>query len=423
MFKKSHFFHNVSLLLPVIITFSCNEPREPKSEDSESVKINLSEALIHKKNFRLSDIADSIIYVPLEPVKDRPVKEIYYFAFFRNDIFINAGSKSGVLHYDGRGNFINTVASPGNRKGQYLPGSDFSINSNSRRIYVLTKFSPRKIMVYDYSGYLFNEFRVTVSAYGGFDAISDNRFLFLAGTSNLGTGIEEYMACVKDRDDHTLTKISHPLPASGEINLNRSIDYQGVVSGKYFEGAPIFYDGNAMDTIYSVKNDSIYARYVIIKEGSIGSGNATAQTVVNGKSKSISIIPTSFTETPRHVFITFIFSDSCYVSAYDKVSQSVSSMRSDMYHIGEFENDIDGGLSVHTGKTNRQGDVWLYIFPAKFLKNRIATNPGRKGVSQPEKQKALIKFAGSLSETDDPVIMAVYLKKALPGTMVTGTEE
>jgi hypothetical protein len=396
----------------VIIAFSCNTSQEAGTINSNTIEINLTEALVHQKNFRLSDIADSIAYIPLEPVADRPVREIYYFAFFNNDIFINGGTKTGVLHYDGKGNFINTVASPGNSKGQYLPGSDFSINSKSRRIYVLTKFSPRKIMVYDYSGYLFNEFRVTVSAYGGFEAISDNRFLFLAGSSNLGTGIEEYMACLKDREDRTLTKISHPLPASGDINFSRSINYQGMISGKYFEGAPIFYDGNSMDTIYSVKNDSIYPRYVIIKEGSVLADNAVSGNNDSGKSRSIFIIPSSFTETPGHVFMTFIFSDSSYVSVYEKNTGQISSIRSDRNRIGEFENDIDGGISVPAGKTNRQGDAWLYIFPSNYLKSRISATHGKNELLQPEKHKALKKFAARLPETDDPVIMVVYLKKA-----------
>lgn len=401
-----------------IFLFSCSASDETGREDNIPVKINVSEALLYQKDITLSDIADSIAYIRLEPVKDRPIKYIYYFAFFHNDIFINGGTKTGVLHYDGKGKFINTIASAGSGKGQYLPGSDFSINSSSRRIYVLTKFSPRKIMVYDYSGYLFNEFRVTVSAYGGFEAISDNRFLFLAGSSNLGSGYEEYMACIKDREDHTLTKIAHPLPASGELNRVKNIDYQGVISGKYFEGAPIFYDGNSMDTIYSVKNDSIYPRYIIIKEGMPISDTVKSGTGESRKRKNIFIFPSSFTETPRHVFLTFICRDSSYVGAYDKLTKTVSSMKSrfDESDMGnnlpaQFRNDIDGGISVTMGKSNRQGNVWLYIYSSSYFRNRILAAPAGSKPHYPEKQKALRRFATSLPDSEDPVIMAVYLKR------------
>lgn len=402
-----------------VICVSCNTSPGPR-ENTYPLKINLAEAFINEKILNLSDIADSISYIKLEPVKDKPVRSIYYFAFFSGNIFIDGGRKTGVLHYDSKGKFLNTISKAGSGYGQYLPGSDFSITDNSRRIYVLTKFAPRKIMIYDYSGYLLNEFRISVSSFGGFEAISDNRFLFLTGPMEQESGKEEYMARLTDRNDHIISEIerSHPPSDSGR---NNSLNYNGLVSGKYFAGAPLFYDGNSMDTIYSVKNDSIYPRYAIVmgKRAVSRQLNFSDPATKSSEELNLCLIPSSFAETPRHVFLTFICGDTSYVAAYDKSNKSVSSMKSRFNELDmennppmQFKNDIDGGLSVTTGKTNRQGNVWLYIYSSSYFRNKIVRSPAFTKSINPEKQKSLRKFAASLPETDDPIVMAVYLKRS-----------
>ena len=99
--------------MPALIFSSCSNKRKSdiiSQQPDFPVKINLIEAIANPKDIKLSDIADSIVYIPLEFVKDNPVGGIAGFKYFSNNIFIKLyGSDGGFLRFDGKGKFLNKI--------------------------------------------------------------------------------------------------------------------------------------------------------------------------------------------------------------------------------------------------------------------------------------------------------------------------
>jgi hypothetical protein len=418
----------IKVLIPclflLISLISCK--RKPQVIDTTHdpeypIKINLIKAMTNQKDIKLSDIADSIVYIPLEYVKDNPVGVILDFKYFSNNIFIEVGgSDGGFLRFDGKGKFLNKIGTKGRGPGEYPGGSFFSVIDNPERFYILCNFVPRSLLEFDYNGNFLTKVLTANPSVGKFEAISSDRFLFLSSSDTSF----HYMANLKNRSNKSLMIIDYPFFSNPEFKNLQQFRYGGAGSGQYYDRCPLFYDGNSSDTIYSIRNDSIYSRYIIDK-GNEGAPFEKLYSLNNPPERYKYLSPFSFMETPHDVFLMAIFKgDYLFLFNYNKASQSVSSMKTpyfvpDIDHIRQpatvypkFENDIDGGISLSPGKPNREGDVWTYKYDALYFKNQLTKEHFLNSKAlYPEKKAALIKLVDSLMDFDNPIIMVVYLKR------------
>jgi hypothetical protein len=419
----------LSIILIILVIFSsCSNKRKSEiilQQPDFPIKIDLVKAIDNPKDIKLSDIADSIAYIPLEYVKDNPVGVILDFKYFSNNIFIEVGgSDGGFLRFDGKGKFLNKVGTKGRGPGEYPPGSSFSVIDNPERFYILCNFVPRRLLEFDYNGNLLTEVLTANPSVGKFEAISSDRFLFLASSDTSF----HYMACLKDRNNKSLMMVSHPFLSNPESKNSKQLLYGGAISGLYYNRWPLFYDQFSVDTIYSIKNDSIYSKYIIDK-GTEGAPFEKLYYHSVPPDPSVLperwnyLLPISFNETPDDVFLMVIFKNKdLYLINYNKASQSLSSMKTPFIlpdNLKEpatvypkFENDIDGGISLGHGKPNREGDVWTYKFDAIYFKNQLTKEHFQNSKAlYPDDKKALIQLVDSIKDDDNPIIMVIYLKK------------
>lgn len=416
------------LISLVILIFFSSCQQKGKSDIATQktefpLKINLIEAIANPKDIKLSEIADSIAYIPLEYVKDNPVGVILDFKYFSNNIFLYVGgSDGGFLRFDNEGKFLNEIGTKGRGPGEYPPGSFFSVIDNPERFYILCNFVPRRLLEFDYNGMFLTEVLIANPSVGKFEAISSDRFLFLSSSDTSF----HYMANLKDRGNKSLMTIDYPFLLNPGFKKIKQFRYGGVLSGSYFDGLPLFSDQNSMDILYSIINDSIYSRYIIDK-GTEGAPFEKLYSPINPPERYKYLSPLSITETPNDIFLTTIFKENdLFLINYNKASQSVSSMKTpfvkpDVEHIKEpvavypkFENDIDGGISLGPGRQNRKGDVWTYKFDAIYFKNKLTNEHFLNSKAlHPEKKDALKKLVDSISADDNPIIMVIYLKKPL----------
>lgn len=390
------------------------------------IKIDLVAAISNPKNIKLSEIADSIKYIPLEYVNDHPVGAILDFKYFQDNIFIHVGGNDGgFLRFDGNGNFLNEIGKIGRGPGEYTFGSKFSVIENPERFYIKCNFNPHNLLEYDFRGNFITKVFTANPTDGDFEAISPDRFLFLANSIQRIDTSAHYMACLTDRNNTPLMMIDHPFFSDPK---NESLDrffYGGAGSGVYYNNVPLFFDKNSLDIIFSIQNDSIYPKYILDK-GNEGAPFEKLYSYSLTPERYNYLSPVAFNETPNDVFVLSIFKDELYLFNYNKSSHSVSSMKTpyvvpDMEHIRQpvttypkFENDIDGGLSLGFGKPNKEGDIWTFKFDASFLKSQLSKEHFIKSTAQfPEKKKALMQLVDSLEELDNPIIEVIYLKKEL----------
>jgi len=412
----------------ILTSISCTNKAKPaniKQEQEFPKKIDLLNAMDNPKDIKLSDIADSIAYIPLEYIKDNPVGYIGDFKYFSENIFIHVyGSEQKFLRFDSKGKFLNKIGTMGRGPGEYPGGSSFSVIDNPDRLYILCNFVPRNVLEFDYKGNLLTKVLTANPSVGSFEAISSDRFLFLASSDTSF----HYMADLIDRNNKSLMVVTHPLLSNPKHEDLKQLEYAGARSGTYYNRLPLFYDELSMDTIFSVLNDSIYPKYILDKgtEGAPFEKQYSRKTSFDPHTTPERwnyLLPISFTETFHDVFIMTIFKNKeLYLINYNKASQSLSSMKT-LFILPDnpkeptpvspkFKNDIDGGISLGPGRPNREGDVWTYKFDAITFKNQLTKEHFLNSKAlYPEKQKALIQLVDSIKDYDNPIIMAIYLKK------------
>jgi hypothetical protein len=422
---------NLLISLTILIVFSsCNTKRKSDviyQQPSFPIKIDLIKAMANPKDIKLSDIADSIVYIPLEYVKDNPVGYIGNYKYFSDNIFIHIyGSEQKFLRFSGKGKFLNKIGTMGRGPGEFPGGSSFSASDNPERFYILCNFVPRRLLEFDFNGNYLSNVLTANPPVGSFEAISNERFLFL-GRSDTSF---RYLAVLGDRNNNPLDFVPHPLLSNPKLKELTQFDYAGARSGVYFNKKPLFWDELSVDTIYAASDDSIYTKYILDKghEGAPFEKAYAQKTTLDPHTTPERwnyLLPFGFTETFHDVFILAMFKNKeLYLINYNKASMSLSSMKTPLIlpanskesptKYPSFENDIDGGISFGLGKPNREGDVWTYKYDAIQFKNLLTKDHFVKSEAQyPEKKRALIQLVDSIKEEDNPIIMVVYLKKPI----------
>jgi hypothetical protein len=415
---KTRCFSVVVFLL--FFSYSCNnKSHAPKVVQLSEfpVEIKISEAIANQKDIKLSEIADSIVYIPLETSRNSPVGYIADFDYAPDNYFILTSSATGILRFNGQGKFLNFIGKQGRGPGEYLPGSTFSVIENPPKLYVLSNFT-KKLLEFDfdgnYSGQVLNAYKYQ----GDFFAITSDRFLFCLGTAEFPVLLtkESQLFTLKDKIYNTLGYVDNPIVSYPELGtISKDARVSGSVSS-FFKGLPLFHNNNTMDTIYSVRNDSIYPRYIINK----GTEDlAPLETTYTGKPtdryKYLYVFP-QVNETSENLFFRIVFKETHYLICYHKDSQSVSSMKTPFkldinFPPPVFENDLDGGISLGPGKSDREGNIWIYIFSAiNFKKNLTTDHFLNSKPIYPDKKEALKKVVSKVKVDDNPIIIKVYLK-------------
>ncbi|MGB5989487.1 MAG: 6-bladed beta-propeller [Marinifilaceae bacterium] len=148
------------------LLFSCSTSGSKKSSDKESHKeieykyasmkdgllhLDLNEARKHERKLKLSEICDSLIYIPLETREDALIgRYIEKIMMDGEDIFIHTDMK--LLHFNTRGESLGQIGTTGRGPGEYVCGN-FFLDENARKIYVRDIYK-HYFMTFDYSGKL-----------------------------------------------------------------------------------------------------------------------------------------------------------------------------------------------------------------------------------------------------------------------------
>jgi hypothetical protein len=405
-----------------LICYSCNNKKQVQVKVPPAtfpIEIKITEAIANHKDIKLSEIADSVVYIPLETTKINPVGYIADFDYAHENIFIQTSSTTGILRFNGDGKFQNFIGKQGRGPGEYMPGSTFSVIDNPLRVYILSNFT-KSLLEFDYNGNFSGQVLSANKHQGDFYAISSDRFLFCLGISGMPVLLskEDHLVTLMDKNYTTLGFVDNPLVNNPKLESISKIALGSASVSSFFDGFPLFHNDNTMDTIYSIRNDSIYPRYIINK----GTEDIPPLEITYGNGKFTDRYNYLYTfpqiiETPKNLFFRIIFKESYYLICYDKGSQSASSMKTPFkldinFPPPVFENDLDGGISVGPGRTNREGNLLIYIYPAINFKKILTTEHflNSKPIYQ-EKKEALEKLTSKVNEDDNPIIILVYLKK------------
>lgn len=421
--------NRILLISSFILIFGCtnqngkiNQVKNTKSDNS-FYTIDFPIILEKKREVPISEIVESVEYIPLETTEKSVISRIYDAKFTKDYIFIQQYgiSQSLLIQFDRQGKFIRYIGKAGNGPEEYNQIREFSVDEKKELIYIQSNWT-KKILVYSFKG----EYIKTISLLRDIYAIVWSRdSLFMCfGEPSIGN------------EENVFTEIN----SNGEIlqsvkNYNLWKDPPPFGRMNVYPGQNFFYrlnnrlqfKGKYNDTIYTydTNNKIIPKFYVDLKEYKLPEEMIIERGLVRR-------IPTDYfwvgvNESLRYVFILYCAYDTddsqgdgapiAGYMIYDKIIRNGSALSNKggkmirFNEIGEwgFNNDIDGGPELIPEYIN---DSLAFHFinsleMKKYLSSDKFINSSPK---YPDKKEMLTNQMKGLKESDNDVLMVVKLK-------------
>ena len=105
--------------------------REEITDLSKSL-VSIAHELKHREQMKLSDICDSLIYIPLETKKESLLGGVSKVKVDGDDVFINY--YWGLYHFKINGDFVGQIGRKGRGPGEYIC-TGFCLNKKDKNIY------------------------------------------------------------------------------------------------------------------------------------------------------------------------------------------------------------------------------------------------------------------------------------------------
>jgi hypothetical protein len=381
------------LSILIILIISCKPNKKNLFEfDAQSIGDN---------KIYLSEIADDITYVPLDnSITLREINTNYNPKFLNNSIFLYEDNV-GILMFRKDGQILKKIGSIGRGPGEYIRGSEFTVDEKTETVYVCD--FGNIIKVYSKSGDFQRSF--SLKDYGGsIDEIElYNSKLFTS--YNLQYDDAKYEWIILDTLGKLIKKKDRTIP------LFRSNYLAG--GGTYVFGQKLYYWNQFIDTVFSILPDLNCNPAFTFKPGEYRLPKSYVGDPIRQLSQYMTI--EEIFETNRFLMINYSFykEKNGFIIIRKKSSKSyLSYYESD--GSGGIINDIDAGtkfLPMSYISENKTEYLIGLIDPFR-LKTRVSDSEFKTSIPKyPEKKKELEKLANSLKETDNPVLMLVRLKK------------
>lgn len=153
--SQKHFLFNIQtawifVILLVLIVSCSNSKKDIESSNQLDSLIIINKNHNNFIELGLSDIADSIVYIPLATNKKCLISHFNSVYVSEDYIFIKNGGKS-VLSFNKDGSFNCKIGKIGKGPEEYISSGSFTINDKTKRIFISAIFQ-NKIKVYDFLG-------------------------------------------------------------------------------------------------------------------------------------------------------------------------------------------------------------------------------------------------------------------------------
>lgn len=224
--------YKLILIFILFLNISCVKSKSEKYNTQNDTKENKTEGL------KLSYLADSIVYVPLETKSNTLIKYLNKCIVDENNIFILDDKK--VSRYSKRGKFICNIGSIGQGPGEYICCGSFDIDDQNKKVYIWAIFA-HKILIYDYEGNLVDRINLKENNISDVNYVNGRLYINHAVPDN-GTEKEDGFDVINLKDKQLksyrgrvvgIDKFSNEVyvRVAGELKDNASVDSLFIIHG------------------------------------------------------------------------------------------------------------------------------------------------------------------------------------------------
>ena len=392
------------LCLLVLISISCISNNKDLYEIDPRTLNNAG------KQIYLADIAEDIKYIPL----DDNIPFINFKYVVTPDFLYVSAKDIGILKFDRDGRLIKQIGRRGRGPGEFMYGILFTVDTITGNVFVEDRADV--IKVYSQNGTFISEFRLNEIIGGGGWRGDDfeifNSLLFFP--NSLGTGNSKYCWAFLDTLGNLVSTKKNSVPPF-------MTKYGRAASFYKFENK-LFYFNYFNDTIFSISPDLSHQAEYTFAQGDFRwpKTNIEYNSISDLNSKLRKLFqPSGMFETKRFIVIPYIYQQAAYAFIEKKTKkiflafQKATDPRSVTETKACITNNLDGGLPLERLQYYSENDEEYFtsLITPFNLKMHISGSEFKNSRPEyPEKKKELEKFAGSLKETGNPVLVMVRLK-------------
>lgn len=429
-----------AISLQLILISSCTN-QDKSFEDSNSplmsypYYVDLIEGLNNNvENFYLSDIADSIKFIPLEKTEQSLLASVSRVEVEGDNIIVNAvfgQTRSYYFRYNTDGRFLNTIGRVGRGPGEYLQ-SDFSIDYEKKRMVVFRWQSTKDFITYKYDGEYLGKLPISpISNSFRFTCLSGGRVAVYRYSNSRQWPIDTTISLfdLYDSTGYLVSSVPSPLlqiTSKPDPPKRYETPAFGGFPGTYRQGREAILYSMWDDTIYITKGDSIKAAFILSKD----SYSAPPEIRYRTKPKDdqnylLEYLGPYMLVTDSLLFIEQHLGEEKLVFRYNRYTGKTQSSRSrpsgrhaagylEFSETPWFFDDLAGSNAQLPIRevTGEDGSIIAVTYDAiDFLRlySEDSINGGFGNI--PEMRNQRLKVLQSLSEDDNPVVVIIYLKK------------
>lgn len=402
------------LIFLIVINLGCN------SKNAESGKpaaiqikhtfftINIPDLWKNQREVLLSEIADTIEYIPLETSRESLLDFIHDVRFAKDFIFV-AQSKGPLAQFDRSGKFIRCIGRLGRGPEEYGLIRNLSIDEEHRRIFIQSN-SGRVVQVFSFEGAYIQSIHYPED-YKFIEWSRDSLLVFYHEPTR---GIEKYVFEERNFNNEIIQTVNNNFFWQN----NNSMSYSSFYSMRnvfYRLNNHLYFKGSYNDTVYTFNTDNKISPAYFLELGHSRLPDELRTEVTGEIVTSPGYYWASAKESSRYIFIVY----STYSASegkitdyglicYDK-SKNQGITLIDKKDKTEFINDLDGGLDFSPEYVN--DSLAFVLISASRMRKYLDSEDSSNASSLKKDQKRMLKMTfSSLDENDNPIIMLVKLK-------------
>jgi hypothetical protein len=428
-----------AISLQLLLLSACtNQDKSFESSNSSLLSlpnnVDLIEGLNNNvENFYLSDIADSIKFIPLEKTESSLFAYVRRVEIDGNNVIVDAAygqTESFYFRYNIDGRFINSIGRIGRGPGEYS-NSEFSIDYEKKRIAVLRWYSGKDVILYNYDGDFLGRLPIKpVTKSVSIACLSGGRVAVyrynisrnwpIDTTINL-FDLYDSTGCLISSVPSPLLQLTSRPPNSLETPSNGTSS-----RGIYRLGKEAFLYSMWDDTIYITKGDSIKPAFILSKDRY----SAPIEIRYRGKPKDdlkylLEYLSPYLLVTDSLLFIEQHLGEEKVVFRYNRYTGLTQSSRikpTSRHERGYLEfsktpwfiDDLSGSNAQVSVRevTGEDGSIIAMAYEPSYFRDLFdADSLKNEWGFIPEMRNQRLKVLQSLSEDDNPVLVIIYLKK------------
>jgi len=348
---------------------------------------------IFENQINLSEIADNIIYIPLDD--SIPIGMTYHYELV-NDLLYLSIKDIGILTFNKNGKLINKIGNIGRGPGEYKFFMQFTVDEKNGNIYVLDYDI---IKIYTSNGNFLRTIPLKETG-GHFQELCYyNSKIFIP--EYIGIGKAKYNWIIIDTLGNMISQKKNFIPEFSSAFLFKGGTFKFKNRISYWN----IYD----DTVYSILPDLSYKASFLFSQGD----HRHPRYRVNDNSTLINIFHPHFIFETNHFLVFNYYFNKSTIALINKDNFKTFVTFPDQ-GTGGIENDIDGGVPFQPAGYIIEKDR-EYMTNLKYpyqIKARVASNEFKNSTPiYPDKKKELEILANRLKETDNPVLIMVRLKE------------